>query len=448
MISLLFRLLKKIFKLYPLNSFVIFQNWWERGVKRINCPKLSKNINSEFLVIGGGIAGLHAALYLVNHGKKVILLEKTSCPGSSSAKSSGFLTPASELNFSQMVDKYGLKNAKIIWDIPLGGIKEILNNVKKYKIECDLESQDCLYLSINKSGEREVKEEKDAHDKIGMPNKYYDSKTIGKVISSNAYSTGLRTYDTHSINSLKYCIGLKSVLLKKGVKIFENSEVLKIEGNLAYTKSGSVNAKKIIVCADKMKKRFSKLSKKIYHMQTFLAISEKMSKEQIRSIFPKEKMMCWDSKLGYNYFRITKDNRILFGSTYAVFVYSLWEVKFQPLIKLNIRKFEKSFPKLKNVKFVSYWAGLIDISKDMMPIADFDEDNKNIFYVLGNAGLPWATHLGIYAAKKLLNENVKNTKDYEKFFKAKRKFFISDFVQRLITKILSFLISNLHTEYS
>lgn len=428
---------------------MIFGNWWEKELgKRTISPKLSKNLNSEYLVVGGGIAGLHAALYLADKKKKVVLLEKTSCPGSSSAKSSGFLTPASELNFSQIVDKYGEKDAKTIWDIPLNGIKEILNNIKKYKIECELEPQDCLYLSVNKSGDEEVKDERDAHDKAGMFSTYYDSKNLNKIISSNSYSTGLRTYNTYSINSLKYCIGLKKILLKKGVKIFENSEVLKIVGNNAYTRFGSVNAKKIIVCADKMKKRLSKLSRKVYHMQTFLAISEKMSKEQIKSIFPKEKMMCWDSKLGYNYFRITKDNRLLFGSTYAIFVYSLWEVKFQLLIKLNIRKFEKSFPKLKNVRFISYWAGLIDISKDFMPIVDFDENNKNIFYILGNAGLPWATHLGIYAAKRLLDENAKDSKVYEKYFKAKRKFFISDFIQKFITKILSFLISNLHTEFS
>src|SRR3989344_7528857 len=111
---------------------MILKNWWEKDLKdNVICPKLSKHIKTDYLVVGGGIAGLHAALYLKNQGKKVVLLEKSYCGGSSSGKSSGFLTPSSELGLSEMINRYGLKDAKIVWEIPVLGVEEMANNVRK-----------------------------------------------------------------------------------------------------------------------------------------------------------------------------------------------------------------------------------------------------------------------------------------------------------------------------
>ena len=198
---------------------MILKNWWEKDIKKkITCPKLSKDIKTDYLVIGGGIAGLHAALYLAERGKKAVLLEKSYCGSSSSGKSSGFLTPASELDLAHMKRIYGLKKAKEVWKIPVNGVKEIVSNVRKYKIECELEEQDCFYLGVGRSGKETIKDETKASKKIGVKFKYYDEKKLSSMISSRVYMNGIRTYDTYSINSMLYCIGLKKVLRKKMLK--------------------------------------------------------------------------------------------------------------------------------------------------------------------------------------------------------------------------------------
>lgn len=423
------------------------QNWWENELKdRKILPKLSRDINSEYLVIGAGIAGLHAALYLANKGKKVVLLEKNYCGSSSSGKSSGLLTPTSELDLSQILKKYGTKTARMVWNIPSKGVDEIIANIKKYRIDCDLEKQDCMYLAVNKPGRESVNGEVWAYKKFGLKYRYYDRHSVKEVISSEKYLSGLRTYGNYSINSLLYCDGLKKVLLKKGVRIFENSEVLRTENKIAYTENGSVKAKKIIVCADKVKKKLTKLARKIYHTQTFLTISEPMTQEKIKTLFPKDKLMCWDTRLVYNYFKITKDNRLLLGGGSPFLVYALKLTKSPLIVNMNIRRFRRTFPHLRSLKFVSYWSGLIDVSQDLMPIVDFDENDKDVFYVLGNVGLPWATSMGIYAARLALNEKIAPSENYYKFFHSKRKFFVPDWLQKIIGKIPSFALSNLKAE--
>src|SRR3989344_1521542 len=105
---------------------MLYENWLHTGsldIKTPYCPPLKENISTECLVIGGGIAGLHAALRLVDGGKKVILLEKRICGGSSSGQSAGFLTPESEEDTEQLIRKHGIKKAKVLYNVPSEGVK-------------------------------------------------------------------------------------------------------------------------------------------------------------------------------------------------------------------------------------------------------------------------------------------------------------------------------------
>lgn len=67
---------------------------------------LEKDISTEYLVIGGGVAGLHAAQALLARKCKVVLLEKSICGGGMSGRSGGFLTPDSELGLRQIEKRY------------------------------------------------------------------------------------------------------------------------------------------------------------------------------------------------------------------------------------------------------------------------------------------------------------------------------------------------------
>ena len=83
---------------------MLYENWLYTGslnIKTPYCAMLQDAIKTQCLVIGGGFAGLHAALKLVDTGKKVVLLEKRFCGGSSSGQSGGFLTPESEEDLRQ-----------------------------------------------------------------------------------------------------------------------------------------------------------------------------------------------------------------------------------------------------------------------------------------------------------------------------------------------------------
>jgi len=72
-------------------------------------PPLRKDIKTDVLIIGGGAAGLAAALELSKNKVKTVLLERNICGGSSTGKSAGFLTPDSELELDQLLRRFGKK---------------------------------------------------------------------------------------------------------------------------------------------------------------------------------------------------------------------------------------------------------------------------------------------------------------------------------------------------
>lgn len=422
------------------------KNWWLttlKGMKTTPCPSLRKTITADYLVIGGGIAGLHAAQQLLEAGKKVVLVEKTFCGGSSSGKSSGFLTPDSELEVDQLLKRYGPEGASITWNMAVEGVAHIIANIKRYHIECDLQPQDTLYLGIGARGKGLIEEEVRARNKLHYPFRTYNKKQLQTIHPANAYTAGMRCFNSWGINSLQYVHGLKEILVRQGLKIYENTPVITIKGTDAQTAHGSIHAQTIIVCIDKMKPSLSEASKNTYHAQTFLSVSEPLTKQQAHALFPEKPLMCWDSQLIYTYYRLLGDKRLLVGGGSMLTTYYPTYINRTLIPRLIIDEFKSRFPHLKKIRFTHCWPGLIDITRDLMPIVDHDEHNKHIIYVQGCPGLPWAAFGGTYAAA--LAQGKKPS--YKTYLGMQRKFFISNDLQDYIGKIPSFALNNLYVEY-
>jgi len=424
---------------------MLYENWLHTGsldIKTPYCPPLKGKIKTECLVVGGGFAGLHAALRLAESGKKVVLVEKRFCGGSSSGQSAGFLTPESEVDQRQIIERYGEKKGKMIYKIPSEGVKMIVNTAKKYHFNCDLRKQDSFYFSTKERDKKYIEEEAEYKKENKMPYKLYNKKTIKKIHPGKNYIRGLRYPGSYGINSFAYCQEMKNLLLKKGIKIYEDSEVHNIEGNTAKTHLGSVNAKNIIICVDKLKAEIDEdFSKKHYHMQTYLAISEPLSKEEMKILFPKGELMCWDTEMIYIHYRPLAGNRLIIGGSKPWATYLPKSHVSPKIIKTFINKLIKNFPAIKDLEFTHYWSGMLDVTKDLVPIADYDPKNKSIQYALGCAGLNWAAYCGDYLARRVINP--KKTEDLKDFLGADRKFFFSDTFQTIFGKRITFALSHL-----
>lgn len=429
---------------------MILQDWWFTTLLGVSEPirePMRGQIKTDVLIVGAGAAGLAAALRFVGSGKKVVLIDKNICGGSSTGKSAGFLTPDSELELSQLLRRYGAKGAKDLWEVASKGVDIMVDHIKKYQIECDLQVQDCLFLGKDASGWKDVQDEVKARKKIGYSSKVYTESEMPSIIGSKAYSGAIRYTGTYGVNPLLYAQGIKQILLDNGIEIFESSEVLSWEGHTVRTHLGSVTADKIIFCIDKPKPEITKYHESVYHAQTFLSISEPLGDDEIAKLFPQGPLQCWDSDLIYTYFRLTGTKRLLVGGGDMLTTYAKNDTTTPRVIDHVINGLKEKIPTIRPLRFTQYWQGRIDMTRDLIPTVLVDPEHPWTHFVLGCVGLPWGTFCGDFAARNVLDDKELDSEKYYRYFSPSRKFMIPLWLEHVLGKRIVFTVNNAWAKY-
>ena len=429
---------------------MLLQNWWFTtliGTRRPIQPPLRDDLKCDVLVVGGGAAGLAAAARFSGTGRKVVLLEANICGGSSTGKSAGFLTPDSELELSQLVRRFGVQGAKDLWDVPVRGIDRMLELIKKGGFDCDLQKQDSLFLGKGSGGVRAVEEEDASRKGLGYDSQVYHEGDLQGVIGSRGYTAAVRYRNTYGVDGLRYAQGAKGMLLDEGVEIYESSRAVGLNDHTVKTHMGSVTADQIIFCADKLGPDLNPYSWNVYHEQTFLSITEPLSHMEQESMFPSEPFQCWDSDLVYSYYRMTGTRRLLLGGGSLLTTYARNDSTTSKVMDHVISGFRRVFPQLHSVRFIQYWMGRIDMTRDLLPTVVKEPTAPWVHRVLGCVGLPWATFCGDFAARQVLAESETGDEKYYRYFDVDRKFLVPVWLEKAIGKRLAFPMNNAWAKY-
>jgi gamma-glutamylputrescine oxidase len=431
---------------------MINQNWWFTTllVKQFqHCPPLDKDITCDVLVVGGGMSGISAAAEFLRRGLRVVVIDKNIIGGSSTGRSAGFLTPDSELELHQLVRRYGVEAARDIWEMPVRGIERLVENIDKFGFECGLLKQDSLFLGLGPSGKEAVEDEMKCRQDVGFTDQVlYDEGGLKGVIGAEKFSAGIRYTGTYGVNPLLCVQGFKDLFIQHGMQVYESTAMERLEGHTVHTHGGSVTADQIIIAADKPERSISAFADEIFHAQTFLSVSEPLNDRELARLFPGgEQMQCWDSQLVYSYFRLTGDNRLLLGGGTAITTFLKNAYNNPGIIARVIRRFKEHFPFLRDLSFIQFWPGLIDTSRDLLPIIVRLPNLPHVQLIMGVVGLPWAAFAGGFAARAALGQAGDEYTKYYPYFTNRRHFFLPSGLGRIIGKPLLFSLSNGWAKY-
>jgi gamma-glutamylputrescine oxidase len=407
-------------------------------LKKPTTQNLRDVIKADVIVIGGGVAGLSAAQSCVGSGLRVVLLEKSFCGGGASGKSSGFVTPYAELGLQFFIKQYGVAKAQQIWNLGNAGVRFIGDNIKNFSIACDFQLQDVLVVANSSGDFKKLEQDHALDEQASMPSSLYTRETMRTILGSDQYYGGIRYPGTFGMNAYDYCQGVKYALQQQGVQVFEETPALAINGDTVTTPYGAVKAGNIIVCVDRFLSDFGgALADQVFPVQTFIAVSEPLSNNDVARLFPQERLMVWDTDLIYTYFRLINGNRLLIGGSDLFSIAWGHEQHNQRRIFNKLATYIKTkFPWLP-VTFSYTWPGLIGVSKDVMPVASQDPDNQRVYYITGATGLAWAAGLGNYSAQRIVAGN----KMLDDFFAPRKNTFV-DGVQKIFGKRIVFSLSN------
>ena len=365
---------------------------------------LNENIEADVCIIGAGYTGLSSALHLAESGLSVILLDAHRPGWGASGRNGGQIASGQRVDQQTLEQDYGEIAAKKLWKIGQDA-KDLVNNlISKNHINCDIKNG-IIHACLHK---REVKEEhknvKRLRDQYGHKNiEELDQTQIQNIIGSKKYLGGSIDWSSGHLHPLNYALGLADAASNAGVKIFENSLVEEIEygqKTLIKTKTGLVKTTyTILACNGYLGNLNSDISKKVMPINNFIASTEVLDDNKKLNILNKDVAVA-DSKFVVNYFRMSKDNRLLFGGgeSYGYnFPKNLNSTVSKPMLKI--------FPQLENVKLEYSWGGTLAITMKRMPY--LSKLNKNTYSASGysGSGVAMATMAGKIISEDILGEN-------------------------------------------
>lgn len=395
---------------------------------------------ADAVIIGGGIAGLTVAQILAERGARVVVLDADRCGAGATGRSSGFITPDSELQMTQLVRRFGVEDGARLWRAAASACEQIRQTIAGFDIDCDFLEAASLYIAADASARPTIREEHDARLNAGFASSYFGAEEVGTVLGGSGFDAALRYESTFAITPYRYVRELLRRLSDAGVRFYDHSRVLTVEDDRVITAEGAVRADRIFFCADRNLAGIGRRKAAAHYAQTFLAATAPLPEKVIRELFPAGPLLVWDTDLAYHYFRPTADNRLLIGGSLLRNLYG--PPAAEDGGERDLRRYvEQRLPAVAACPFTHTWSGLIGVTKDLLPLAGRDPERPGTFYAGCAAGLPWS----VLAARCAVNAS-DGGDELEPFFDPNRAFTDLDPLQSIARKRVTFALSHAYAK--
>lgn len=331
-------------------------------------PALRGRLDSDLVIIGGGFTGLWAALHAKAQRpeRDVTLLEAEACGYGGSGRNGGFclasLTHTAENGMARFRDEM-----PIVERLGLENHAALLSDLGKYGIDCDLERVGLLLVAVSEAQAEDFRSKVELLRGLGHDAELLGPEETRAELSSPLYRGGvLQRSGTATLNPTKLVLGLRHVALSLGVRLFEHSPATDIRdsgGTLrVYTPQGRVEADKALLATNAFPPLVRELRRYVLPAYDYALTTERLSPELLESIGWKNRQAVEDAGNVFHYYRLTSDDRILwggFGAVYGARVSPAMEDRDEMFQKLA-HNFFINFPQLSGVRFTHRWAGVID----------------------------------------------------------------------------------------
>ncbi len=357
---------------------------------------------TDAAIIGAGLTGLSAAVALARKGARVVVFEKDQVGWSASGRNGGMCTPGLVISFVVAVKRYGASTAKAIYLSYNTAIELVEKLISEEGIDCDFKRTGKLSLASKPSHYDRLARNHEALAKhLGYETILIPRSEIGAEIGSENYHGGLLDRQGAGFHVGKFVRGLARVAHGLGVRIYEETPVTRLSRVAGFehdvtTPKGSLRASQVLLATGSTTGTpFHWFRRRIVPIGSFVIVTEPLSEAVADQLLPTRRMAS-DTKNMTHYFRITPDNRLLFGGR-ARFALSN-AISDQKSGRILKRDMVSDFPQLRETRIDYCWGGLVDMTADRLPRAG---ERNGLFYSLGYSGhgTQMSTYMGAQMAE-------------------------------------------------
>ncbi|MGV8985022.1 MAG: NAD(P)/FAD-dependent oxidoreductase [Cypionkella sp.] len=344
-------------------------------------PALEGEVQTDVCIVGGGYTGLSAALHLAQKGYSVVLVEAHRMGFGASGRNGGQVGSGQRQDQDWLEAAAGPAAAQQLWSLAeeaKGLVKSLIHDHAMPVTFHPGVATACWH-------DTEVREARVYADKLERDYGYtdleqLDAEGIERLIGSESFKGGVLDRGAGHVHPLNFALGLATAAMTAGARLFECSEVISIEPGakpLVRTAKGQVRAGQVILaCNGYLGGLDAQVAARVMPINNFIIATEPLG--AVAAEILSEPVAVADTKFVVNYWRLSEDNRLLFGGGES------YGYRFPDILRTVRKPMLGIYPQLADAKIDFAWGGTLAITMNRMPC--FARPAQNVLSASGYSG--------------------------------------------------------------
>ena len=304
--------------------------WYEDVDEPDSNPTLVRNESCDLCVVGGGYTGLWTAIIAKERdpSRDVVLIDAAEIGSAASGRNGGFMESSLTHGIANGQQRFP-DEIELLEQLGLENLDAIENAIHRYDIDCDFERPGVIDVATTAhppSYLDELRDDAIQLRRLGQDARWLDAEAMRAEVDSPTYVGGLwRIGRAALVDPARLAWGLKSAAERLGVRIYEDTKATKLDrdgvGVLVTTPLANIRAARVALGTNAFRPLLRRLRHYIAPVYDYCMVTEPLTPEQLATIGWPNRQGLSDIPNQFHYYRLTEDNRILWGGYDTVYYF-------------------------------------------------------------------------------------------------------------------------------
>jgi glycine/D-amino acid oxidase-like deaminating enzyme len=352
---------------------------------------------ADVAIVGAGFTGLWTALFLkeLDSALSIVILEQGVAGYGGTGRNAGIVGETIDHSHELAARHFGFDEAKTLARIGRENLDDLERFLSQRGIDAEFERTGQLIVALTAEHAASLRASVAFAHRLGLSDwRYLEEAEAKSELSSPLYRGAALAPRSGTLHPVKLVDGLAGEARRLGVEIFERTPVTRISTGagrvVASTPEGTISADRLVLATNAYTHALApRLLSRFLPLYDYIVVSDPLTREERRSIGWERRQGVTDARAFFNYYRLTADGRVLFGTSEAAYhrgnrVDPAFD-RSPPHSDALRASFARHFPQLAGLRFPYAWGGPICSTTRLTPFFGSARGGR-ISYALGYTG--------------------------------------------------------------